>query len=127
MLGGTHECHPAPCTSTGDTYMKVDYPIISADSHITEAPNTYTAFIDPAWRARAPHLVDGGDQMGDLFVVEASAVPLPLGLVAAAGKDPSEIRTKGTRFKELHRGGWAHTARLHEPHRHGPPAELTHP
>src|SRR3546814_4987250 len=66
MLGGTHECHPAPCTSTGDTYMKVDYPIISADSHITEAPNTYTDFIDPAWRDRAPHLVDGGDQMGDM-------------------------------------------------------------
>ena len=43
--------------------MKVDYPIISADSHITEAPNTYTDFIDPAWRDRAPHLIDGGEKM----------------------------------------------------------------
>src|SRR3546814_20109755 len=123
MLGGTHECHPAPCTSTGDTYMKVDYPIISADSHITEAPNTYTDFIDPAWRDRAPHLVDGGDQMGDMFVVEGSAVPIPMGLVAAAGKDPSEIRTKGTRFDELHRGGWDQNARLAEQARHGGAAE----
>ena len=57
--------------------MKVDYPIISADSHITEAPNTYTDFIDPAWRDRAPHLVDGGDKMGDMFVVEGSTVPIP--------------------------------------------------
>src|SRR3546814_18905108 len=105
MLGGTHECHPAPCTSTGDTYMKVDYPIISADSHITEAPNTYTDFIDPAWRDRAPHLVDGGDQMGDMLVVEGSAGPRPLGRVAAAGQDPSETRPKGPRLAELPPGG----------------------
>src|SRR3546814_21180712 len=127
MLGGTHECHPAPCTSTGDTYMKVDYPIISADSHITEAPNTYTDFIDPAWRDRAPHLVDGGDQMGDMFVVEGSAVPIPMGLVAAAGKDPSEIRTKGTRFEELPRGGWDPTARLAEQDGAGVAPQPNHP
>src|SRR3546814_3675367 len=127
MLGGTHECHPAPCTSTGDTYMKVDYPIISADSHITEAPNTYTDCLDPAGRERAPHLVDGGDQMGDMFVVEGSAVPIPMGLVAAAGKDPSEIRTKGTRFEELHRGGWDPTARLAEQDGDGVAAEIIYP
>ena len=28
-------------------FMKVNYPIISADSHIAEAPNTYTDYIDP--------------------------------------------------------------------------------
>src|SRR3546814_16247581 len=78
MLGGTHECHPAPCTSTGDTYMKVDYPIISADSHITEAPNTYTDFIDTAWRDRPPHLVDGGEQTGAMVVVEGPDVPRPI-------------------------------------------------
>src|SRR3546814_14879393 len=94
MLGGTHECHPAPCTSTGDTYMKVDYPIISADSHITEAPNTYTDFIDPAWRDRAPHLVAGGDQMGDMFVGEGSAVPLPTVRVAAPGAVPTPNKTE---------------------------------
>ena len=74
--------------------MKVGYPIISADSHITEPPNTYTDFIDPAWRDRAPHLVDGGDKMGDMFVVEGSTVPIPMGLVAAAAggcrNDPSK-------------------------------------
>ena len=30
--------------------MHVDHPIISADSHITEARNTYTDYIDPAYR-----------------------------------------------------------------------------
>ena len=32
------------------------YPIISADSHITEPANTYLDHIDPAFRDRAPRL-----------------------------------------------------------------------
>ena len=38
----------------------ISYPVISADSHITEPPNTYVDFIDPVWRDRAPQLVDAG-------------------------------------------------------------------
>ena len=35
--------------------MHVDFPIISADSHITEAPNTYVDYIDPKYADdRAP-------------------------------------------------------------------------
>ena len=33
-------------------------PIISADSHITEPPNTYTDYIDPAFRDRAPKMIE---------------------------------------------------------------------
>src|SRR3546814_20073466 len=62
-----------------------------------------------------------------MFVVEGSAVPIPMGLVAAAGKDPSEIRTKGTRFEELHRGGWDTTARLAEQDGDGVAAENIYP
>ena len=58
--------------------MRVDYPIISADSHITEAPGTYIDHIDPRWRDRAPKLVDGGVELGDVFVVEGSKVPVPM-------------------------------------------------
>ena len=32
------------------------YPIISADSHITEPPNVYVDYIDAPFRDRAPHL-----------------------------------------------------------------------
>src|SRR3546814_20967169 len=62
-----------------------------------------------------------------MFVVEGSAVPIPMGLVAAAGKDPSEIRTKGTSFEELHRGGWDPTARLAEQDGDGVAAEIIYP
>ena len=30
------------------------FPVISADSHITEPPNTYIDYIDAAWRDRGP-------------------------------------------------------------------------
>ena len=92
--------------------MRGGYPIISADSHITEAPNTYIDFIDPAYRDRAPKLVDGGEQVGDIYVIDGMKRPVPMGLVAAAGKPAEEIRFMGVRFDDLHRSGWDPAARL---------------
>ena len=46
-----------------------DFPVISADSNITEPPGTYIDHIDPAWRDRAPKMVDAGEA-GDMFVVD---------------------------------------------------------
>jgi hypothetical protein len=38
------------------TGWTMTHPIISADSHVTEPPDTYSAHIDPAFRDRAfPH------------------------------------------------------------------------
>ena len=103
------------------------FPVISADSHITEPPNTYTDFIDPAWRDRAPHMVDGGEGVGDMFVIDGMKRPVPMGLVAAAGKDPSEIRVMGVKFDELHRSGWDPQARLADQQRDGVSAEVIYP
>ena len=44
-------------------------PILSADSHITEPPDTYVDRIEPRYRDRAPHMVRH-DTMGDLFVID---------------------------------------------------------
>ncbi len=62
----------------------MSYPIISADSHITEPPNTYLDYIDPRWRAKAPHMVRD-DKGSDVFVIDGMKRPVPMGLVAAAG------------------------------------------
>ena len=87
-----------------------DYPIISADSHVTEPPDAWSD-IDPSYRDTAPRLqhVEG---MGDIYVIEGLKVPIPLGIVAAAGKKAEEIRLMGTRFEELHRSGWDPKARI---------------
>jgi predicted TIM-barrel fold metal-dependent hydrolase len=109
------------------TALDPTYPIISADSHITEPPNTYTDFIDPAYRDRAPKMVDGGEGVGDLFVIDGMKTPVPMGLVAAAGKPAEEIRVMGVKFDELHRGGWDPEARLADQVRDGVAAEVIYP
>jgi hypothetical protein len=62
--------------------------IISADSHVTEPPHTYVDRIDRAWRDRAPRLVRDASR-GDLFVIDGLEKPIPMGLIAAAGRQPA--------------------------------------
>jgi uncharacterized protein len=107
--------------------MSRSFPVISADSHITEAPNTYVDYIDPAWRDKAPHMVDAGPETGDMYVIDGMSRPVPMGLVAAAGKPPEELRVKGVRFEDLHRSGWDPQARLADQDRDGVAAEVIYP
>jgi predicted TIM-barrel fold metal-dependent hydrolase len=101
-------------------------PIISADSHITEPPNTYVDRIEPRFRDRAPRIVRDKER-GDLFVIEGLAKPIPMGLVAAAGKPAESLTMFGARFEELHRGGWDPHARLADQDRDGVAAEILYP
>src|SRR5215510_8145772 len=101
-------------------------PIISADSHITEPPNTYVDRIDGKFRDRAPRVVHD-PQRGDLFVIEGLSKPIPMGLVAAAGKPASDLTVFGVRFEELHRGGWDPHARLADQDRDGVAGEILYP
>jgi predicted TIM-barrel fold metal-dependent hydrolase len=104
----------------------VSYPIISADSHITEAPETYRDFIDVKWRDKAPRM-EYIDKIGDAFLIEGFNRPVALGLVAAAGKPAEELRISGVRFDELHRGGWDPDARMSDQVRDGVDAEVIYP
>ena len=101
------------------------YPVISADSHITEPPNCYLDYIDPAYRDRAPKIVERNG--GDEFVVDGMPKTIAMGLVAAAGKKAEEITTKGVRFADLHRGGWDPSARIGDQVRDGVAAEIIYP
>src|SRR5262249_37090348 len=85
----------------GSTRTTIDdpvtsYPVISADSHVTEPPGTYIDHIDPAFLDRAPRLVDGGE-LGDVFMVDGFKRPVVLGTTAAAGKPAEQIRMTGDR------------------------------
>ena len=62
-----------------------------------------------------------------MYVIEGMPRPISMGLVAAAGKPPEEIRVKGSRFDELHRSGWDSTARLADQDRDGVAAEIIYP
>jgi predicted TIM-barrel fold metal-dependent hydrolase len=102
------------------------YPIISADSHITEPPDTYRAHIDPKYRDVAPRMRHD-EKAGDVFVVEGMARPILMGLVAAAGKPAEEIRISGVRFEDWHRSGWDPEARRADQERDGVAAEILYP
>jgi predicted TIM-barrel fold metal-dependent hydrolase len=104
----------------------VSFPIISADSHVTEPPNTYVDHIDPKWRDKAPRM-RFVEKLGDAFFADGLDRPVPMGLVAAAGKPAEEIRVVGVRFEELHRGGWDPEARLADQARDGVAAEVIYP
>ncbi len=104
----------------------MSYPIISADSHITEPPNTYIDYIESKWKDRAPQM-KYVDEVGDAFFIDGMKRPIPMGLVAAAGKPAEEIRITGVRFEDMHRGGWDPEARMGEQERDGVAAEVIYP
>jgi len=99
--------------------------MISADSHITEPPHIYTKYIDPAFRDRAPHLVD--DQRGGQVYEIEGLRPLGLGSIAAAGIEPREISAVGRVFEQLPRGAWEPQARLADQLRDGIASEVIYP
>jgi predicted TIM-barrel fold metal-dependent hydrolase len=101
-------------------------PIISADSHITEPPGTYVDRIDHAFRHRAPRMVHDATR-GDVFVIEGLEKPIPMGLIAGAGKSAEELTMFGARFEDMHRGGWDPEARLADQDRDGVSAEVLYP
>ena len=76
--------------------MRVDHPIISAVSHITEAPKTYIDYIDPAYRETAPRIVSTDDK-GDIYVIDGMRRSIPrrsFGLVTEVTWRATRIRTK---------------------------------
>jgi predicted TIM-barrel fold metal-dependent hydrolase len=101
-------------------------PIISADSHVTEPPGTYIDRIDHRFKDRAPKLVRDAAR-GDLFVIEGLDKPIPMGLVAAAGKSAEDLAMFNARFEDMHRGGWDPEARLDDQDRDGVHGEILYP
>ena len=69
----------------------MDWRPISADSHITEAPNTYIDYIDSKWADKAPRVLETEDR-GDLYIIDGMKRTIPMGLVAAAGQDQARAQ-----------------------------------
>ena len=106
--------------------MSFDFPVISADSHITEPPDCYSTYIDSAFRDSAPRMVEDPVR-GDVFVVPGMKSTVPMGLVAAAGKPAEELTQEGVKFDALHRSGYDATVRLADQDRDGVAAEILYP
>src|SRR5260370_5272332 len=53
--------------------------------------------------------------------------PVAMGLVAAAGVPPKDIRIGGAKFEDLHRSGWDPSGRLADQDKDGVAAEIIYP
>lgn len=113
-----------PVLGKGDP-MQVNYPIISADSHIAEAPNAYVDYIDPKWRHVAPHVVETEDR-GDVYVIDGMKRTIQMGLIAAAGQAPEDLNPQA-KWDELPLSGWDSDYRLKDQDKDGVSAEVIYP
>ena len=98
----------------------------SADSHITEPPHAYSARIDPKYRDTAPRVIREDDG-GDSFIFDGMPGKVPLGIIAAAGIPPQDVKLSGVPFEELHRGGWDGKARIADQDKDGVIGEIIYP
>jgi predicted TIM-barrel fold metal-dependent hydrolase len=119
-------CHVTAEAAHGREPAMFKKPIISADSHVTEPPETYVDRIDHKYKDSAPHMIHD-EKLGDVFLVKDFPRPINVSLAAAAGKPASELRTTGAKFYDMHRGGWDPNARMADQDRDGVSAEIIYP
>ncbi|MBF6568142.1 MAG: amidohydrolase family protein [Candidatus Binataceae bacterium] len=100
-------------------------PILSADSHVLEPPNTYSDRMDRRFKDRAPRMVHD-DKMGDTFVIDGINRLVPMAVLSGAGIPPDQIR-HNARFEDLQRGGWDPEVRMRDQDRDGVAAEIMYP
>jgi len=102
--------------------MLTERPIISADSHVTEHPDTYRRFVAARDRDDAPH-VQRTDSGSDAYVIPGMEAFIPVGLIAAAGKQPE----LNGRFEDWYPSGWDSRLRAADQDRDGVAAEVLYP
>jgi uncharacterized protein len=102
--------------------------IVSADSHVVEPADVWTARIEPRFADRAPHVVNKhGKLEGDFFVCE-NLPPTSVKGFALAGVDPKEyFRVSKTGYAGVPPGAWDPSERIKDQERDGVSAEVLYP
>ena len=106
---------------------KTERRCFSADSHIIEPHGAYRDRIDKKFYDRAPR-IERVDKVGDMSIIDNGWKEIPLGIIAAAGVDNTNLKiNSGRRFEDIHRGSWDPHARLVEQDLDGVCAEVIYP
>jgi uncharacterized protein len=106
-----------------------DLAIVSADSHIIEPADLWTARVPQGLRQRAPRVVrqDFHGRESDVFVAEG-LTPFPVSGFAVAGFDPSEFPDRMTRgYAGVRPSAWDPTLRIADQERDGVAGEVLYP
>jgi predicted TIM-barrel fold metal-dependent hydrolase len=104
---------------------KRTYNLISADSHVVEAPDLWSKWMDREFHNHPdmPRLVKD-EEGGDAWQLGRNAKPAPLGIYTAAGKAPETIKWTGVRYENVMPGFFQGAPRLREQDADGVDAEV---
>jgi predicted TIM-barrel fold metal-dependent hydrolase len=102
--------------------------ILSADSHVIEPADVWTARIDRRFADRAPRVIkQAGGREGDFFVAEGLR-PFPVAGFAVAGVDPKDFAdSMAAGYPGVRPGAWDPVERLKDQERDGVLAEVLYP
>jgi predicted TIM-barrel fold metal-dependent hydrolase len=100
------------------------YRLISADSHINEPPDLWTARLPAKYRDRAPRIERF--EQGDAWVMEGALDPINFGSNCSAGI-PAAQRSSWITWDQVRAGGYDPSARLTEQDADGVDAEILYP
>jgi predicted TIM-barrel fold metal-dependent hydrolase len=103
----------------------IDYPIIDADAHVNEPPDTWQARVPARLRNRAPKVVR--TEKGDVWSFDDGARLRPLGLTATAGLSYPQFKAEGFRYEDIRRGSFDTKARLADLDADGIYAQMLYP
>jgi uncharacterized protein len=102
--------------------------ILSADSHVIEPADVWTARIDKRFADRAPRVIKNfGGREGDFFAAEGLR-PFPVAGFAVAGVDPRDFAEKMSGgYPGVRPSAWDPDLRLKDQERDGVFAEVLYP
>ena len=104
-----------------------NYQLISADSHVVEAPDLWDEWLDAKYRDRAPKLVKD-EEGGDAWQYGPDAPPAPLGLVSCVAIPREGMKWTGFRYGDnVHPSVHDGAARLEVLDTDGVDAEFLYP
>jgi len=101
--------------------------LISADSHVVEAPDLWEKWLPKEFLSRAPKLVQDAEG-GDAWQYRPGTPPVPLGLVTTyPGRTYEDFKWTGARYDKINRGAFLGAERLKEQAIDGIDAEVLYP
>jgi predicted TIM-barrel fold metal-dependent hydrolase len=103
----------------------IDYPIIDADAHVNEPPDTWQTRVPSRLRERAPKVVRVGD--GDVWSFDDGKSTRPVGLTATAGLSYLQYRPAGITYESMRPGSFDAKARLADLDADGIYAQVLYP
>jgi predicted TIM-barrel fold metal-dependent hydrolase len=103
----------------------IDYPIIDADAHVNEPPDTWQSRVPAKLRDRSPKVLRTPN--GDVWSFDDGKRLRPLGLTATAGLSYPQFKAEGFRYEDIRPGSYDTKARLADLDADGIYAQVLYP